>query len=1522
MPRHFQRDFLVQILKCRPASLPSTKGVRMRRTLGLFIALISSLAAANPVQTFSQGSLIIPMQANFQSACGTTSAYGLIWKLLYENRPGGAFAGSPVTIYWVINDAKDSPNRCVPSNKHASPLPSSISAGATGWDNAASNPWSDGCDLTIPNGTGAENVSTMPVVPVMYATGTSYPATNMYPTTNAIIEYNTTGGISQPSYNTAAASAGKGQRPATLDNSGTCASPPCGTSRFTKIQYSGGVFVIDATDAKRVILAMQNTSYPHLNLHTDNVTTCGFGGGSTYRVNMHMSTIAFDAPIYKRMTNVPPKIALLDFGAGIKTVLTSYLQRAGLTGTIAGQPVAGTPSAGSSGLVYDRLRAIDDLVSTGSNPKGFLNSKVGSKSRYKVFWAPHWQAVNASLLTRGGCTPPGGSNNCDANGNTLSGAKCGGGCDASNAEIQNALDNIAYFADQKGNGLMAECASIEAYEGSANNYGCSGRGCTCNALTCPSPNNTAVASLSTLTQFQFENSSNAQRTIVHNGLSQLRGRNCTDPDYMAAPAATRGNCTRYTEAGDPFSQVGDFAFGPDTGAVETYRMSPGGSRRAGVKRLATSSASPAGADNTGDNGFDFFTLNQKDNDPEKATIVYIGGHDLSGNVAGTRVVLNTLLNLGADPVASDRNFAQGVGWVDATNSNTPTLFSSIYQAVSGTLPPGSITYTAVNGKNWLFPFTRGNVRARAADTGLVNGINELNDALIWNADGEMPLPANRNLFTYFGGVNSTPSLSGGRTVRNNVAQTGWVPESIEQARINSSYGTAPNPNCVDVLKYGDYKDKVSGNNTGGLVAGPDGICDLQEGLMWSSFTWGGGGGGPPTVPPGHLMQLVADVPELKRFLSIVRGYCWAEDLFGNPIYAPTDAECVSSGSVGDNRARMGGAVRSSIAIATASSKVASAVDRPTVAYVGTWDGQLHAIYVGGGSGYTGPTETRQYLNAEAASRFKTNWSPIFAAGSSLPNRGTELWSFLPASQLPFLRGNNARVDSTPVVQDVFVDLYGDGIRRWHTILVASIGGTGREIFAFDVSNPLRPVLLWDIIGSNAQISGFPDFAAVGRSDWDVTGAARPLEWDNTTTNYILPPLTDTGRSFGAAYDYSDLGGSKGLAIGQMREGLEPTYAVFVASSSSGYGAASNDALGRSMTKGIVVHAIDIATGQKLWKWKHPYVNDSGATGYRMADNSVPANVTVRGGTEGASIVYIGDMEGRLWELDASTGQSLTAFRDSGTCTGPACNFAAFDTLKTPGTSSTPPLPQPITSNINITRMPSTATGPLANYVNEDIAVFATAGADWVPCNPDCNTPTSVAGKVHTILLGKTLRKPVSADSSPFQLDGTTPWTTTNAISSAQTLVSSDFGGLLQEPPGMPLSLTGANRVYGNIVISGQWAYVPVVQGQGGDPMNLSKTLAGKMLLMDLGGAMTSEASTTFNASSFNFASFGGAVVMHIDVGGGNYKSIVMADEVGKTAKYSPTPGPPTAGSPNRQLASERSLPYRLYNTVRRFFSQQ
>ena len=94
----------------------------------------------------------------------------------------------------------------------------------------------------------------------------------------------------------------------------------------------------------------------------------------------------------------------------------------------------------------------------------------------------------------------------------------------------------------------------------------------------------------------------------------------------------------------PFMQLGDFVFSSQSGAIADYTSSL---YRAQTVRLISHTSSPS--------SYDVFTLV-----PRGATagsIVYLGGHSYSGNdgtfqIGGTRLVLNTLFNLGAGCVAS------------------------------------------------------------------------------------------------------------------------------------------------------------------------------------------------------------------------------------------------------------------------------------------------------------------------------------------------------------------------------------------------------------------------------------------------------------------------------------------------------------------------------------------------------------------------------------------------------------------------------------------------------------------------------------------------------------------------------------------------------------------------------------------------------------------------------------------------------------------------------------------------------
>ena len=101
------------------------------------------------------------------------------------------------------------------------------------------------------------------------------------------------------------------------------------------------------------------------------------------------------------------------------------------------------------------------------------------------------------------------------------------------------------------------------------------------------------------------------------------------------------------------------------------------------------------------------------------------------------------------------------------------------------------------------------------------------------------------------------------------------------------------------------------------------------------------------------------------------------------------------------------------------------------------------------------------------------------------NTGEENWAYVPFNQLPFLKKlakkdkrTHSRyfnpkglvfVDSSPVVEDVYIDADNDGTKEWTSLLISGQGrGTGKgtrigsyHYFALDVTDPLNPRPLWE-----------------------------------------------------------------------------------------------------------------------------------------------------------------------------------------------------------------------------------------------------------------------------------------------------------------------------------------------------------------------------------------------------------------------------------------------------------------------------
>lgn len=182
---------------------------------------------------------------------------------------------------------------------------------------------------------------------------------------------------------------------------------------------------------------------------------------------------------------------------------------------------------------------------------------------------------------------------------------------------------------------------------------------------------------------------------------------------------------------------------------------------------------------------------------------------------------------------------------------------------------------------------------------------------------------------------------------------------------------------------------------------------------------------------------------------------------------------------------LGGVDRSTVAVIGPSS-IAGNAARPTIAYFGALDGELHAVCATIG----GTTAT------------KTNVCPAL---------GTELWAFLPRVELPLLKNNVGRIDGSVRVTDIFGDFstgLGNGTKSWHTILQFQTGfgiGTTPAAYAIDVTDPASPSLLWEVTAPGTS-PGTVDFGA------GLTTTEGPVLINGVTNNLAVFETNNGGTA--------------------------------------------------------------------------------------------------------------------------------------------------------------------------------------------------------------------------------------------------------------------------------------------------------------------------------------------------------------------------------------------------------------------------
>jgi hypothetical protein len=365
------------------------------------------------------------------------------------------------------------------------------------------------------------------------------------------------------------------------------------------IHYRGGPFVVDGSDFARASAVLQSFR-------------------STFQnVNVHFSDVAFRGYAKRTMAGgwsaggtVPPKVALLDIGStssvsggyskNSEPIIRGYLAKAGLDFPGAG----GVATDTGHGQIYDRLGMADLQPTT---PDDWTTTNL-YRYGYQILWVPHWFAP-------GSCA------------NATSQSACVGSLYTA-TQTNNALETIGSFVGA-GKDLFAECAGLGSFDGVAS--GASGWSSSYQD-GCPGD-----TSCSPTTHFH-----------ATNGLAI--NKNVAAVSYDT------------TSASSPLLQLGDYPFIARTGAIQNFKpatgRTPASTYQSGVARLVSDSVDPT---------FDYFTYRPPTTG--RGTTVYLGGHSYSGfsdtlgqggtlqpdssfGIGGTRLVLNTLFNLGATCTAS------------------------------------------------------------------------------------------------------------------------------------------------------------------------------------------------------------------------------------------------------------------------------------------------------------------------------------------------------------------------------------------------------------------------------------------------------------------------------------------------------------------------------------------------------------------------------------------------------------------------------------------------------------------------------------------------------------------------------------------------------------------------------------------------------------------------------------------------------------------------------------------------------
>lgn len=275
----------------------------------------------------------------------------------------------------------------------------------------------------------------------------------------------------------------------------------------------------------------------------------------------------------------------------------------------------------------------------------------------------------------------------------------------------------------------------------------------------------------------------------------------------------------------------------------------------------------------------------------------------------------------------------------------------------------------------------------------------------------------------------------------------------------------------------------------------------------------------------------------------------------------------------------------------------------------------------------------------------------------------ELWAFVPPAVLPHLSkqygGAHALLlDAAPVVKDVAFGATGSstpwgrtrndargGNATWKTVAVGALT-TGRGYYALDVTDPGKPVMLWqltkfkDSLGEADLFGTYPGVPAIGTVYYKDTTATQPIETPvaflpggegtqfktGTCSRWKSPPVT--GDTYTTARDKVRCwtGPGNSFTVVRLWDGkiLRRFSTDPAGDSVSGRPAESNSAQVKFVNASMSDLVKDGTPGKTSSGWT-PI--DAPLTGAVALYPAATGSVTTR--------AFVGDIDGDLWKVDVS-----------------------------------------------------------------------------------------------------------------------------------------------------------------------------------------------------------------------------------------------------------------------------------------------